>query len=1022
MTTGHEHFRITTNKLVKSTDFSSRLQTPLREDVLEQIKRVYPQDGAFATKFTLGVLVADVIQIGGGPAGTDGEGHILDLSSSTDDGSNTPFENANTIVYHVALAYIERPKGLDINPRTGQPEYGGNLEDVGVKADPSSVTDNGSNLTINVNSVLESGVDHSGRSVVVYLKTPQGTSEGAALETVVVSYAAPNNTITTTGLLGQSTPSTTPADYEIVALGPMVRRNTDLSAVNGILYLGTVTGGGATNPPDSSDTSGQTLIDSTLSNLNTVLNEFTNTISQEQTLSGDKSPMAEARTNHAACFSPSTGLMVVLGGHADPLLPLDTDTVEAFDPVGDSWSSRTAIPSQSPVGGGPAVSARNGLRAAEVNGIIYVVGGYDEVAAASTPIVQRYNPSTDTWDSVAADLPAARYNGAIGVIDGKIYYAGGQSDPTTGHATTYCYDPVANSWSTVAANSINIALSGFAVVNDELVSFGGVIPAGFATVIDDIWIYNPSADAWREISVGIQINQRHGSDTLYGLCCATVNGVVHGFCGKFPQAAKSLCHGHFVWNYRDETFEWLESGSYGGRFGATAIATDDGMIIIAGGNVEDVNIGPNGGAVPDTFALNAAAMFVANDAGIAAMTGYSSLFKSAGFWDASSRTSFSAPHTWRPLPIALIDHSACAFRDRIYVAGGIDSSAVAQEKLYAFYPATNTWQTLADMPAARSQGTLLVDEENEYLYWACGWDGTTVSGAIYRYNIVTDVWTTFSNAATARRLAFIGWHGGRIHMMGGIDAGGAPLATYTVMPSYDTTQITGPAMPATRYGGGGKLIIISSRNNTRGDDAGEYTAWAPLGFRAGVLNANALVFSSLANSYTDNVSLGGLTASWFNVADYCDPILQQPYQKSRTRGRRILTAMGHDGSVTLSSANLYNPSDGTTQALSSLPVAKSRGATACLDGAFYIFGGTTDNTAAGATTTVLVNNYMAAPHPKSGTVRNYAWGHYDVQGGKSPTYVAMEGQSIGFDQDEIFGWHCWHHRAINKFARVGRLQ
>ena len=229
MTTGATNFIFTSTRLASSSDFKDRLQTPLRQADRDRMSKVYPDDGVFTTKLGLSGAV-DLFSITGTSESTDGLGEVLDHTLATDDGSSVPFENLAATDYFVALTFTERPIGIQINPKNGKPEYIELLEDVGDRGDPDSVVDNGANLTFNINSLVESGVDFSGRTCVVYMKVPdQGaTTEPVAIETVTVAFSTPNNTITTTGLLGQSSPaSTTAADYEVVVLGPTVRKNTD---------------------------------------------------------------------------------------------------------------------------------------------------------------------------------------------------------------------------------------------------------------------------------------------------------------------------------------------------------------------------------------------------------------------------------------------------------------------------------------------------------------------------------------------------------------------------------------------------------------------------------------------------------------------------------------------------------------------------------------------------------------------------------------------------------------------------
>lgn len=79
---------------------------------------------------------------------------------------------------------------------------------------PTSITDNGDGtLTINVNSLAESGVDRSSTGTDGQRYVIIGSALTGVQETLAVDFSTPNNTVTTASLLGQGNPSTTAADY-----------------------------------------------------------------------------------------------------------------------------------------------------------------------------------------------------------------------------------------------------------------------------------------------------------------------------------------------------------------------------------------------------------------------------------------------------------------------------------------------------------------------------------------------------------------------------------------------------------------------------------------------------------------------------------------------------------------------------------------------------------------------------------------------------------------------------------------
>lgn len=67
-------------------------------------------------------------------------------------------------------------------------------------------------------------------------------------------------------------------------------------------------------------------------------------------------------------------------------------------------------------------TARWGLSASAVNGIIYAIGGGNR--SESLPTVEEYDPVTDAW-TTKADMPTPRETLTTSVVNGMIYAIGG---------------------------------------------------------------------------------------------------------------------------------------------------------------------------------------------------------------------------------------------------------------------------------------------------------------------------------------------------------------------------------------------------------------------------------------------------------------------------------------------------------------------------------------------------------------------------------------------------------------------
>jgi len=88
------------------------------------------------------------------------------------------------------------------------------------------------------------------------------------------------------------------------------------------------------------------------------------------------------------------GKLYAAGGYGFGAYPNDLATVQAYDPATDTWTTRA-----------PMSTARYGSAAATINGLIYVVGGIQDVYMLGT--LEVYDPVTDTW-TTKAPMPTPR--------------------------------------------------------------------------------------------------------------------------------------------------------------------------------------------------------------------------------------------------------------------------------------------------------------------------------------------------------------------------------------------------------------------------------------------------------------------------------------------------------------------------------------------------------------------------------------------------------------------------------------
>ena len=170
---------------------------------------------------------------------------------------------------------------------------------------------------------------------------------------------------------------------------------------------------------------------------------------------------------HAAVID---GLIYTVGGAVRDGSGTETyyGTVEVYDPVLNTWATKTPMPSVTTQG--QIMTGREGMTVAVVNGLIYAIGGWG--GWPELAYIQIYDPSSDTWTTSVPpssgtiiqgtvgqplpDMPTARDDFGFGVVNGIIYAIDGDDNGFNDYYRISCcvnlveaYDPVANSWSTV---------------------------------------------------------------------------------------------------------------------------------------------------------------------------------------------------------------------------------------------------------------------------------------------------------------------------------------------------------------------------------------------------------------------------------------------------------------------------------------------------------------------------------------------------------------------------------------------
>ncbi|GAF89851.1 unnamed protein product, partial [marine sediment metagenome] len=134
------------------------------------------------------------------------------------------------------------------------------------------------------------------------------------------------------------------------------------------------------------------------------------------------------------------GKIYTIGGGSTGNQCVPTGVVEEYSPVNNIWITKNPMP-----------TPRWGVASVIINGQIYVIGGScacPHIIVDPSSALEAYDPSTDTW-TVKSPMPTPRWDLSAAEVNGKIYAIGGW-DPygETVLQTVEEYDPTNDTWTT----------------------------------------------------------------------------------------------------------------------------------------------------------------------------------------------------------------------------------------------------------------------------------------------------------------------------------------------------------------------------------------------------------------------------------------------------------------------------------------------------------------------------------------------------------------------------------------------
>ena len=286
---------------------------------------------------------------------------------------------------------------------------------------------------------------------------------------------------------------------------------------------------------------------------------------QWQTLPSSNGSQPAAR--HENAYVESGGLFYLLGGRG-------IKPVNIFDPVTATWTN----------GAAPPIELHH-FQAVSYAGKIYVVSAFTGGFPNEVPVdsVYVYDPALNQW-SVGASIPVNRRRGSAGavVVNNSIYVVGGiLNGHLSGHvAWLDVFDPVTGNWTPLADAPRARDHFHAGVVNGKLYAAGGRntgLTSTFGDTIQEVDIYDLTTGQWSTLAAPLPTERAAAAVAVVGQDLWVIGG---------ESAASSDAHAET--EILDTSTGIWTAGSplVEDRHGTQAIVFGNNVYIVAGSGVQ----------------------------------------------------------------------------------------------------------------------------------------------------------------------------------------------------------------------------------------------------------------------------------------------------------------------------------------------------------------------------------------------------------------------------------------------------
>ena len=504
--------------------------------------------------------------------------------------------------------------------------------------------------------------------------------------------------------------------------------------------------------------------------------------------------------------------------------------------------------------------------AVEIDGKVYVFGGFHNAKIQASAAVWEYDPATDAWTR-KRDMPSIRTHVTPARLGERLWFAGGFVGDNPGPVTdeVWSYDWKADHWSPGPPLPHPVGGAALVVLAGKLHVYGGYVD-DFNTNSTYHWVFDPSdslaAPAWTPAAPLMRARGHLGGVVLDGKAYALGGNLRHDpdpidvpwvdrydpeLDRWFEVAPFPFPRSHFessivirdgrllviggrarptgeesladITEYDPITDRWTALAPLPeARFAPIAVLAGDRLLVALGGretSIPDTRTvwfergdspwGP-GAPLPEPAAEVAAAVIGTRlflvGAGNPSWT--FALDLRSGRWDPV------AAHAVRP---GSGDHHAAeAWGGRLYLFGGL-RRGIGMLQIYD--PATEQWRRGPDLPFhAGSVATAVIGDQ---IYLAGGVVGDSTTRQAARFDPATETWHPIAPMPRGRNHTAAGTDGKRFYVFGGRDGGNAVANGFADVqiydPATDTWRVSGEGpdaplpLPQAR-GGMGKAVFL----------------------------------------------------------------------------------------------------------------------------------------------------------------------------------------------------------------------